>query len=66
MLEKIKLWRISLKIPGNVPADSGECSERFWEQADSGESKFRFLEILLVFHQILLLNCYETMKNNNY
>ena len=31
MLEKIKLWRISLKIPGNVPADSGECSERFWE-----------------------------------
>ena len=32
------------KIPGNVPEDSGECSERFWGhiQADSGECSKRF------------------------
>ena len=38
------------RIPGNVRADSRECSERFWGmfkqilrnvQKDSGESKFR-------------------------
>ena len=57
------------KIPGNVPEDSGECSSRFWGMFKKIPMNLNFdlfLEILLDFHQILLLSCYETMKNNNY
>ena len=58
-----------LKILGNVPEDSGECSSGFWGMLKKipGNLNFDlFLEILLVFYQILLLNCYETMEKNNY
>ena len=55
------------KIQGNVRADSGECSERFrgmFKKIAVNLNFDLFLEILLAFYQILLLNCYETMKNN--
>ena len=56
------------KILGNVKKDSGECSKRFWRmfkkipgkvQEDSGENLNLdlFCEILLIFYQILQLNC---------
>ena len=57
------------QIPGNVRKDSGECSSRFrgmFKKIPVNLNFDFFLEILLVFHQILLLNCYEKMKNNNY
>ena len=64
------------KIPGNVPEDSGECSRRSRGMLlkipgnvpeDSGNPNFDlFLEILLVFYQILLLSCYKTIEKNNY
>ena len=64
------------KIPRNVPEDSRECYQRFREmfekipgnvQATSREWKLLenfdlFLEILLVFYQFLLLNCYKVME----
>ena len=58
-----------LKILGNVIKDSWECPKGFREMFKqiSGNLNFvLFLEILLVFYQILLLNCYETMEKNNY
>ena len=58
-----------LIIPGNVPEDSGECSRGFrgmFKKIPMNLNSDLFLEILLDFHQILLLSCYETMKNNNY
>ena len=57
------------QIPGNVQKDSGECSSRFRGMLKKIPVNLNFdffVEILLVFHQILLLNCYEKMKNNNY
>ena len=57
------------KIPGNVPKDSGECSKGFrgmFKKIPGNLNFDLFLEILLVFYQILLLNCYETMEKNNY
>ena len=57
------------KIPGNVPVDSGECSSGFrgmFKKIPGNLNFDLFLEILLVFYQILLLNCYETMEKNNY
>ena len=56
------------KILGNVKKDYGECSKRFWRmfkkipgkvQEDSGENLNLdlFCEILLIFYQILQLNC---------
>ena len=56
-------------IPGNIREDSGECSSRFrgmFKKIPMNLNSDLFLEILLDFHQILLLTCYETMKNNNY
>ena len=53
------------KIPGNVQENFGECSRRFQGMFKKipGNLIFNlFLEILLVFYQILLLNCYETME----
>ena len=58
-----------LKIPGNIPENSGECSRRFqgmFKKIPGNLIFDLFLEILLVFYQILLLNCYETMEKNNY
>ena len=57
------------KILGNVKEDSEECSRRFRRTLSKipGNLNFDlFLEILLVFHQILLLNCYKIMEENNY
>ena len=57
------------QIPGNVWKDSGECSSRFrrmFKKIPVNLNFGFFLEILLLSHQILLLNCYEKMKNNNY
>ena len=57
------------RIPGNVQAHPSECSGRFGEMfvLIQGNLNFDFfLEILLVFYQILLLNCYKTMEKNNY
>ena len=69
-----RLRRMFQNIPGIVREDSGKCPGRFRGillkipgnvQEDSGEYKFRlFLEILLVFHQILLLNYYKTMEKH--
>ena len=57
------------KIPGNVQEDSRECYQRYegMFQRIPGNPNFDlFLEILLVFYQILLLNCYKTIQKNNY
>ena len=55
-------------IPGNVREDSGECSSRFRGIVKKIPVNLNFdlLWILLVFHQISLLNCFETIKHNNY
>ena len=57
----------SQKISGNVIKDSGESSRTFREmfQKIPGNINFDlFLEILLVFYQILLLNYYKTMEKS--
>ena len=48
------------KIPGNVREDSGECSRRFRGMLKKILSNLNldlFCEILLIFYQILQLNC---------
>ena len=55
-------------IPGNAQKDSGQCSRRFQGMFKKILWNLNFdlcLEILLVFYQILLLNCYKTMEKNN-
>ena len=57
------------KISGNVIKDSGECSRGFrgmFEKIPGNPNFDLFLEILLVFYQILLLSCYKTVAKNNY
>ena len=52
------------RIPGNVQEDSGGCSSGFWGMFKKIPENLNFdlfVEILLVFYQLLLLNCYETM-----
>ena len=54
-----------IKDSGNVPEDSGEYSSRIrgmFKEIPGNLNLNLFLEILLVFHQILLLNCYKTMR----
>ena len=60
-----KFWGILLKIPGNAREDSGECSRRFrgmFKKIPGNPNFDLFLEILLVFYQILLLSCYKTIE----
>ena len=60
-----KIW----KIPGSVLEDSRECSRGFrgmFGKIPVNLNFDLFLEILLVFNQILLLICCKTMKHNNY
>ena len=48
------------KIPGNVQKDSGECSKRFrvmFKKIPGNLNLDLFCEILLIFQQILQLNC---------
>ena len=48
------------KIPGNVREGSGECSRRFRGMLKKILSNLNldlFCEILLIFYQILQLNC---------
>ena len=50
-------------IPGNVEEDSGECSRRFrgmFERIPGNLNLDLFCEILLIFYQILQLNCEKT------
>ena len=66
-----RIFRVMFKkIPGNVQEDSGECSKRFREcsrrflgmlEKNPGNLNLDlFCEILLIFHQILQLNCDRT------
>ena len=58
-----------LKILGNVLEDSRECCYRFWgmfQRIPRNPNFYLFLEILLVFYQTLLLNCYKIIQKNNY
>ena len=53
------------KIPGNVRKDSGECSERFrgmLKKIPGNLNLDLFCEILLIFYQILQLNCVKTKE----
>ena len=53
------------KIPGNVREDSGECSRRFWgilKKISGNLNSDLFCKILLMFYQILQLNCVKTKK----
>ena len=53
------------KISGNVQEDSGECSKRFWEMLKKIPRNLNLnllCEILLVFYQILQLNCDNTKE----
>ena len=48
------------KIPGNVQEDSGECFTRFrgmFEKIPGDLNLDLFCEVLLIFYQILQLNC---------
>ena len=48
------------KIPGNVQNDFGECSRRFLGMLEKNPGNLNldlFCEMLLIFHQILQLNC---------
>ena len=54
-----------VKDSGNVQEDSGECSRGFrgiFKKIPRNLNFGLFLEILLVFLQILLLNYYKTME----
>ena len=57
-------WGISPSIPGNVLKHSEECRQTFREMfQDSLNLNFDLLcQILLIFYQILLLNCYKTKE----
>ena len=58
-------WGIFWNIPGNVLKHSRECSQTFQEtfQKITGNLNFGlFREILHVFYQTLLLNCYKTKE----
>ena len=60
-----RFWGLFHNIPGNVIKDSEECSTRFqWMfKKILGILIFDlFLEILLSFYQILLLNCHKIME----
>ena len=51
------------KIPGNVQEDSGQCFRRFrgmFEKIPGNLNLDLFCEILLIFYQILQLNCEKT------
>ena len=53
------------KIPGNVQKDSGKCSRRFrgmFEKMPGNLNLDLFCEILLIFYQILQLNCVKTKE----
>ena len=53
------------KIPGNVQKDSGECSKRFrvmFKKIPGNLNLDLFCEILLIFKQILQLNCDKTKE----
>ena len=53
------------KIPGNVLEDSGECSRRFrgmLKKIPGNLNLDLFCEILLIFYQILELNCGKTKE----
>ena len=53
------------KIPGNVQEDSGECSRVFrgmFERIPGNLNLDLFCEMLLIFHQILQLNCEKTKE----
>ena len=53
------------KIPRDVREDSGECSsnfQRMFKKIPANQNFDLFLEILLVFYQFLLLNCYKVME----
>ena len=53
------------RIPGNVPDDSGECSRRFQGMLMKISGNLNldlFCEMLLIFYQILQLNCEKTKE----
>ena len=53
------------KIPGNVEEDSGKCSRKFWgmfKKIPGNLTLDLFCEILLIFYQILQLNCARTKE----
>ena len=57
-----------LNLLGNVIKDSRECSRGFpgmFEKFPGNLNFDLFLEILLVFQQSLLLNCYKTMEKKH-
>ena len=63
---------VFLNIPGNVAEDSGECSKRFrgmfkktqemYDRIPGNLNLDLFCEILLIFYQILQLNCEKTKE----
>ena len=60
-----RFQRVLSKIPRDVREDSGECSsnfQRMFEKIPANQNFDLFLEILLVFYQFLLLNCYKVME----
>ena len=63
-----KHWGIFWNIPGNVLKHSRECSQTFQGtfQKIRGNLNFGlFREILHVFYQTLLLNCYKTKEKTH-
>ena len=53
-------WGMLKKITTNVQKDSGECSKRFrgrFKKIPANLNLDLFREILLIFYQILQLNC---------
>ena len=57
------------RILGNVPEHSQECSSGFqgmFKKIPGNLNIDLFLEILLIFYQVLLLSCYEKMEKSNY
>ena len=60
-----RFWGMFKTIPGNVQEDSGECSKRFrgmFERIPRNLNLDLFCEILLIFYQILQLNCEKTKE----
>ena len=58
-----RFWGMFQKIPGNVPEDSGKWSRRFrgmFKKIPGNLNLDLFCEILLIFYQILQLNCEKT------
>ena len=46
----------------SIPRNTQECSRRMFQEILGNLNFDLFFEILLVFYQILLLDCYETME----